>query len=51
MINHIKFWANMLLIPVYIMLFFILSMPELFKRCYEEIADGIKYTKRKYNIK
>ena len=48
--RYIKFWANMLLIPVYIILFFILEFPGLIRRCYSEILQGIKDTKRKYGI-
>lgn len=51
MINRIKFWANMLLIPIYTIIFFIVGQKLIYDEYKGELKLAIKETKRKYNIK
>lgn len=49
--KYIKFWANMLLIPAYVILFYCIRIPEITREMIAEIVDAIRSTKRKYGIK
>jgi len=51
MINRIKFWLNMLLIPIYTILFFIVGQKLIYEEYKGELRLAINGTKRKYNIK
>ena len=49
--RHIKFWANMLLIPVFVIVFFAVEITRLIPRLIWELKEAIDDTKRKYGIK
>lgn len=51
MINRIKFWAEMLMIPVYTIMFFIVGQKLIYDEYNGELKLVIRDTKRKYNIK
>ena len=51
MINRIKFWLNMLLVPIYTIVFFIVGQKHLYNEYKGELKLAINETKRKYNIK
>lgn len=48
--RYIKFWANMLLIPVYILVFIVMENWRLIPQLWHELTGAIKDTKRKYKI-
>ena len=48
--KYIKFWSQMFLIPLYIIIFFIMEFKNSIPRLIWELNEGIQDTKRKYNI-
>ena len=49
--NKIKFFLNLLLIPVYFLMLLVAGIGDAFRNAYLEVADGYRETKRYYGIK
>jgi hypothetical protein len=49
--NKIKFFLNLLLIPVYFVLLLVAGIGDAFRNAYLEVADSYRETKRCYGIK